>query len=976
MEPVKNLKKETIHLSRMRKMRKAIYKKVATLEAAVHASDEPIPAGMQKDLIYTPISKKRIWGGLYDCAWFRIKGIVPKTAAGKHVVANICIGGEGAVYDGVEPVAAITSVMSYIDRIGASKGKSIVEVSDSATPGTNIEMYIDAGYNGYYNLPFGYGIFRYAYLCMADDDLKDYYYDYLCLASLLSVTKDNERRKELNTLLNKSYAMHRISINSAREILSLQFKGKPEENINFTAIGHSHLDLAWLWPLRETKRKAQRTFANQISNSYQFPSYIYGASQPWQFEYIKNNFPNQYSALRKMAADDKLELQGGMWVEADMNLSSGEAIIRQIQYGKDFFRKEFGKDMQMCWLPDVFGYNGNLPQILKKSGLPYFMTTKLSWNEHNRFPYRSFIWKGIDNSEVLVHMPPDDTYNSAGSPACARHGADNYPERDKTPLALMVYGIGDGGGGPGDVHIELVSRQKNLQGSPCITMGKAIDFFGKLDLYREKLPYHTGELYLEKHQGTYTTQSKSKSFNRRLEYALQTLEALCTLAWQKGMEYPKDKLDKWWKEVLLYQFHDILPGSSITRVYEESHQRYAVILSEITAEKERVLIFLKTGKGISVFNPTSFFRKELIKNDSAWYRTTVEPYAFTTVQPVTDGDVRFSDNSMENAYVILRFSQDGDIISAISKETDKEYAADRLNTLRLYKDKWMFYNAWDIDWNYYKKHSKILKAYKSETFIDGPSVVRRNYYKHKKSTIVQDVILQDGNPVVYFKTACDYRETFRMLRADFDVAINSSFVSCDIQLGTITRSTGNITDIEKAQFEICAHKYVDLSDDKYGISLLNDCKYGHRVKGNRISLNLLRSPVFPDKTADRGEHSFTYALYMHEGELSVDSLAYSYALNKPLEVLQFAVDNISIVSSSNKNVVIETIKRSDSGDGVILRLFESQGTSACCNVKTTLQYTTAVETDLMENELQSIDIGNLSFTPFEIKTIKLKWDNK
>jgi len=973
LESVKSLKKETLHLARLRNIRKAIYIKIATLDVAVHTSKEPIPPGTQKKLNYTAVSKKRIWAGVYGCAWFRIKGIVPKNAAGCHVVIKICIGGEGAVYDDCEPISAITSVLGYAERIGASKGKSIIEISDTAIPNTPIEIYMDAGYNGYYNFPYGYGIFKYAYLCTVNDDLKDYYYDYLCLASLLSVTKDTKRRKEINDLLNKSYAIYRTSIALAREILSSQFQGEPEENIDFTAIGHSHLDIAWLWPVRETKRKAQRTFANQINNSSKYPEYIYGASQPWQFDYIKNNFPKQYSMLKKKVSEDKFELQGGMWVEADMNLSSGEAIIRQILYGKEFFKNEFDKDMLMCWLPDVFGYNGNLPQLLKKSGNPYFMTTKLSWNEHNRFPYRSFIWKGIDDSEVLVHMPPDDTYNSAGSPACARHGADNYSERDKTPHALMVHGIGDGGGGPGDIHIELLSRQKSLKGSPKVTMGKAIDFFQKLNMYRENLPKYKGELYFEKHQGTYTTQGKTKYYNRRSEYSLQTLEALCTLAWKKGMEYPKDKLDKWWKEILLYQFHDILPGSSVNRVYTESHQRYEEILNEIANEKEKVLEFLKTNEGISVFNPTSYTRKEFIKIDDTWYHSTVEPYAFSTVQPVKDYNVSFSDNIMENNYIKLVFSKDGDISSAINKKTNREYAKDNLNTLRIYKDKWRFFNAWDIDWKYYKKHSKVLKAYKSEIFIDGPSVIRRSFYKHRNTTITQNVILYDNSPVVYFKTNCNYHETFKMLRADFDFAVNSSFVSCDIQLGTITRSTGNTTDIEKAQFEICAHKYVDVSEKTHGISIMNDCKYGYRSKNNRISLCLLRSPVFPDKTADKGEHSFTYAMYLHDNELGVDTLAYSYELNKPLEVIRHATDSISLASTDNENVVIETIKKSHTDDGIILRLFESQGKPAICSINTIFKYTEVFETDLMENELKNIDITSLSFTPFEIKTIKLKW---
>lgn len=954
-------------------MRSAIYTKIAPLQVSIHPSAEPIPAGSQYDLTYRPIHGKHVWGGVYDCAWFRMRGSVPGSASGKHIVAHMNVGGEGAVYQGTEPQSAITLVMSYIDRLQSSVGKTVIEVARQAEANQPVEFYLDAGYNGYYGYPFGWGIFQYADLCAVDDDLLTYYYDYFCITSLLSTTIGKSERDKLETLLDESYTARKVSVEKARSILKPLFEGQPDESVAFTAIGHSHLDLAWLWPIRETKRKAQRTFANQLTNAARYPGYVYGASQPWQFEYIKNNAPQQFAALQQMANRGQLELQGGMWVEADTNLASGEALIRQIHYGKDFFCNEFGEEMKMCWLPDVFGYNGNLPQILKKSGLPYFMTTKLSWNEHNRFPYRSFVWSGIDGSRVLVHMPPDDNYNSAGSPACARHAVDNYTEREQAPEGLLVYGIGDGGGGPGEAHIELVMRQQSLAGSPRVTAGKAVDFFGKLDQYRDKLPIYKGELYLEKHQGTYTTQAANKAYNRRSEYALQTLEALCTLAWQKGRAYPQAKLDAWWKEVLLYQFHDILPGSSITRVYEESRERYKTILGEIDDERAEVMAFLANGSGTTAFNPTSYERQEFVRQDGSWCQANLAPYGFAPLQEVPPhSDLHFDENSIENDHIRVRFSDEGDILSAVSKKDGAEYTAGHLNTLRLYRDKWLFYNAWDIDWKYFEKSSLELKAYRHESFMDGPSVVRRSYYKHGRTTLTQDVVLYTDRPVIYFQTHCDFHETFKMLRADFDLAIQSPLVTCDIQLGSIQRSTGDTTDIEKAQFEICAHKYVDLSDGVRGASLLNDSKYGHRVKGNRISLNLLRSPIYPDKKADRGQHQFTYALFLHQGGCGTETLMHSYALNKPVSLSPGMVDAASIARTDAPAVVVETIKRAHQGDGVVIRLYESQGSPATCGLQTLFSYKTAVETDLMEIELGEIDLKQLTFTPFEIKTLKLK----
>ncbi|MBA4383926.1 MAG: alpha-mannosidase, partial [Anaerolinea sp.] len=636
---------------------------------------------------------------------------------------------------------------------------------------------------------------------------------------------------------------------------------------------------------------------------------------------------------------------------------------------------EFDQEMKMCWLPDVFGYNGNLPQILLKSGLPYFMTTKLSWNAHNRFPYRSFVWNGIDGSQVLVHMPPDDNYNSAGSPACARHAADNYTELEQAPEGLLVYGIGDGGGGPGEAHIELVKRQRSLEGSPRVIPGTAIDFFNKLDRYRDKLPTYNGELYLEKHQGTYTTQATNKAYNRRCEYALQNLEALSALAWQKGHAYPQEKLDAWWKEVLLYQFHDILPGSSVQRVYEESRARYETILHEIDDERVEVMNFLSGASGTTAFNPTSFDRKEFIRKDGAWFHANLAPYGFAPLQELPrQSGLKFSADSIENEHIHVRFSDQGDILSAVTKNDGVEFAESRLNTLRLYRDKWLFYNAWDIDWKYFEKKNQVLKAFRHESYIDGPTVVRRSYYKHGRTTLTQDVVLYTDRPIIYFQTNCDYHETFKMLRADFDLAIKSPYVTCDIQLGSIKRSTGDVTDVEKAQFEICAHKYVDLSDEVHGASLLNDCKYGHRVKNNRISLNLLRSPIYPDKTADRGNHNFTYALFLHNGGCGTETLKHSYTLNKSVYLAQGQVDVVSMAQTDTPAVVIETIKRAHKGDGVVIRLFESQGAPAVCRLQTLFSSQIVVETDLMENELGNININinKLEFTPFEIKTIKFK----
>lgn len=972
MEPMENLKKEKKQLKRLSQLREMVYTNVATPEVFVHESDEPILPSEKEKLEYKKIEKGHVWAGVFGCAWFHVVGNVPKSCVGKHVVLHIDVGGEGLVYDGVEPVKGITNVVTYLDKVSAPIGKSIVEISKCSSGNERVDLFFDCGYNSFFNKLIGKGKFRYAHIAIVNEEARDLYYDYLTFASLLSITENKVEREKLNVLLDCSFNFAiKGEISKAREVFSPLLNGKADETLKFTAVGHSHLDLAWLWPLRETKRKAERTFANQLYNLEEYDNYIYGASQPQQFEWIKNKCPKQYEALKRRIVEGKIEPQGGMWVESDTNVTSGESLIMQIFYGKKFFADEFGQDMRICWLPDVFGYNANLPQILKKSDIPYFLTIKLSWNEHNRFPHRSFKWVGIDGSEVLVHMPPDETYNSCGSPACAKNAKNNFSEKHLIDEAVILFGVGDGGGGPSEAHIEMISRQENLQGCPKITTGKAIDFFDRMNCKKQNLPTYNGELYLEKHQGTYTTQGRNKRFNRQSEFALQDLQALLALAYTRGFKYPQEQLDLWWKEILLYQFHDIIPGSSIQRVYDESRARYAVILEEIAKKKEEVIRFLcEDGDEKFVFNPTSFDREQVFGGNKA-SKVRVGAYAFAKVQSVdVDNKIGEIENGITNGILDVKFNKHGEIVSLRDKN-GVEFAKEYLNRLKLFFDRPLHYNAWDIHWKYHNQKGKTLKAFKFETVVENGKIIRKNYYKHFKTTIIQEVSLTSKDDKVEIKTYCDFHEIFKMLRAEFEPTVKSDEVKCDIQFGSINRTTHDETAIEKAQFEICAHKYVDVSDDSKGFSLLNDCKYGHRVKNGLISLNLLRSPKYPDRKADIGEHVFTYALYPHADKCGVDTLKESYFLNKPL--IEISAKNCPnfIARTTNESVVCETIKKAYDQNGIIVRLYEGDGKTAKTALQVGFEFEKAFEVNLIEKNNSPIDLNDLSFTPFEIKTILL-----
>ena len=938
---------------RLEALRKKAFRPCGSLRVSVSTSREPVPPEEKDALKYRPLLPGGVWAlHVYDCAWFHVTGALPADRARKNYVILINIGGEGLVYanDGT-PCEFVTFKMNPVDSLSAERGKNTVRLTDAIVKDGKIDFFMDAGFNGAFSLaPFGLGVLRYARLAEKDDAYYAFYYDYLAVLSLYADLPEGEGA-EIPDALDKAYNTAMAGDPAAaREILRPVLTAGPAD-FTLWAVGHSHLDLAWLWPVRETKRKSARTFTKQLNNIDLYPGYIYGASQPWQFEYLRDHRPALWQRIKAQVASGRIEPQGGMYVEADTNLSGGEALIRQLYYGKTFFRTEFGQEMQICWLPDVFGYNGNLPQILKGAGILYFFTIKLSWNEHNKFPYRSFNWKGIDGSEVLVHMAPDEDYNSSALPSSTRHAYRNYPEKEVSGEALYVYGVGDGGGGPGEAFIELLSRQQTLAFTPQVRFSTALGFFKKLETCREKLPAYQGELYLEKHQGTYTTQGRNKRFNRKTEYALEDAETLCAAAWLQGRPYPQEKLDAWWKEALLYQFHDIIPGSSVTRVYRESTARYAEMLKEIESEQRDALRFL-AGEGAEnlVYDPLTFgaAARPKEKEDDALF---------------------VSGSVLKNRFLTVTFARDGEITSLVAAD-GTQFAAGRLNSLRLFYDKPLYFNAWDIDWKYHDRRGVTLKAYKHEVIKEKTRVVRVNHYRHGRTKIRQEVSLGAQDDFLTVRTEINWHELFRMLRAEFLPAVAADEVSCDIQYGTIRRSTGDKTPLQKAQFEICAHKYVDVSDGEKGFSLLNDCKYGHRVKEGLISLNLLRSPVFPDPHADRGKHTFTYALYPHKGALSKETLSRAYRLNKPPVPFTGAHGFKPLVSVDNDAVVAQLVKKAYDGNALVVRLYESQGKAARAALKTDFQYQSALETDLMEENGVPADPENLTFRPFEIKTVK------
>lgn len=961
----------------LRKLRSECYTKVGTLNACYSPSSEPVPFGEKDGLEYQPIKVGAVWSAeCYGSAWFRFTGKIPESAKGRRVALLIGDGGEGCIYDAAgQPIKGISDIGAFIDFAQPHIGKRYFELAECAEGGEDIDYFMDAGNNHKPTDLNKTAALKQADIVVVNDEIKKVYYDVLALLFQESVTQNGTAKeksigKSVKAAINK--VLKERNVAAASEILEREMANG--EKLPFTAYttGHAHLDLAWLWPIRETQRKAVRTFVNQLYNMDKYPDYIFGASQPQQFEWIEKRYPELFEKLKEKIASGQLEVQGGMWVECDTNVPCGESIIRQNLYGKRYWKEKFGKDMRMCWLPDVFGFSGNMPQILKKCGIDYFLTIKLSWNEHNKFPHRTFIWEGIDDSSVIVHMPPDETYNSEGNAWTFDNCLKNYPEKDKLNYFAVLFGVGDGGGGPGEGHIEMVERAKKMAGLPTVKNSKAIDFFDRLKQDEDKLVRHKGELYLEKHQGTYTSQAKNKLLNRRIEFALHNTEFLCALAERHGVDYPKEKLDEIWKEVLLYQFHDIIPGSSIARVYTESVARYEKMLEELNELRKTAIRAMAGGEGLSAINATSYAIDRPVMYKDKWYRMNLQPYSAAKLVPWQgkNDSLKAGDNYIESELFKVCFDPYGNITGLTDKKTGKEYCSRYLNKLNVYRDKRLYYNAWDISIKYTKHAPAEFKLVSYSTLITDCSVIRENVYRYNRSKIIQKVVLTTGRPFVDFVTTVDWQETHKMLRADFRPSVFSDKVTCDIQMGNLKRSTKDVTKVEKAQFEIAAHKWIDVGDNE-GFGIITDSKYGWRVKEGLISLNLLRSPMFPAPNADKGIHNINYALYPHSGDYNTaDIQREAYLYNNRPAIVECDLEIPSVFVSSDTHIVIETVKRAEDGKGIVVRAYEDSGVERTADIVTDI-VGTVYETDLLENPIGQAQLSAVKFKPFEIKTFKI-----
>ncbi|MCI8360287.1 MAG: alpha-mannosidase [Clostridiales bacterium] len=973
-----------------------VYTVVEPLTVEAFRTDEPVPyAERASGERITPAFGEK-WGKLWDCAWFHATGTVPDACAGKEVVLKIDISGEACVFNEKgEPVKGLTTFTVMWEAAPGSSGKRIYKFLKEAKGGEPVDIWFDAGNNDLFGNEQG-SMLRDCHICTLNENIRQLYYDFMVLNDLLRCLPEKSSRRERvffklykAACLLKSYSDEEVL--AARAVLKEELDKKGgDPSVKVTAIGHSHMDLAWLWPIRETKRKVARTFATVLELMERYPDYRYGASQPQQYEWVKELHPQMYEDIKKRVKEGRWELQGGAWVEADANVPSGESLVRQLLYGKRFFKQEFGQEVDNYWLPDVFGYSAALPQILKKSGVDYFMTQKLSWNEHNRFPHHTFNWEGIDGTKVLAHMLPEDTYNGAATP-CGVHKIDaDYLDSGVCDEALMLFGIGDGGGGPAPAHLEQLDRMKDLNGLLPVEQGFAADFFHRIAGNMADYITYKGELYLEKHQGTYTTQANNKKYNRLMELNLHELEFAAVLAAEvEETAYPREEIDAIWKEMLLYQFHDILPGSSIKRVYDESVPRYRALLARVRELTDGYYQRFAAAVGapagaVIAFNSTSYQRQEWVQTKNGPVRVAVPPMGYAvaegTAAPVRD--LTAGALSIESDKVKVVFNEDGSIASVYDKALGRNVLAEgsRGNVLALYEDKG---DCWDIPITYRDKAPDQFKLVSQKAYIDEsiPAAVMEQAYAYGNSTLTQKIRIQSGEGRVDFVTHADWHENELMLRASFQTAVLTDQAACNIQFGKLYRSAVNRTSQDMAQFEICCHQYVDLSEADFGVALLNNCKYGHYVKDGMLDINLLRSQNHPGKEADRGEHDFTYSIYSHAGnEIQGGVTKEARRLNQPLKLYTLPgggglEPSASLFSVDRENVVVDTVKFAEDSRDIILRVYEAEGMRGKARIFLPAGIKKAVLTNLMEEEDRPLELSKgcvtLDFGPYTIHTIKL-----
>ena len=1022
-------------------LKKELYQPIGEIEWVAHKTKEYLTPEEALASDFEPVAPGYTWGETWEYCWFKGKVVIPKGVDGKRIVMNLNPGGESTIFVNGEAFGTYRADWILTDH------HYMVDnyLTRDAKAGDTYDILMET-YAGHYYATAGYGCYTGPVLpeggqfvdplkegarrtlgkCtygIWNEDAYQLYMDVDTLFRLLDVLDDTSLRAskicdalEQFTLIvdfEQDRATRNASYIKAREALRPYMQATNGSTMPvFYAVGNAHLDLAWCWPLAETYRKTARTFAAQLRLLEEYPDYKFIVSQPACYEMVREHYPELFERIKQAAKDGRWIADGAMWVEPDTNMAGGEALIRQFIYGKRYYKEVFDVDSELLWLPDTFGYTAALPQILNNCGVKYLVTQKIFWsyNKGEQFPYHYFKWRGMDGSEITSFLPT--RYEYFTHPTEANEVWKNRSQARDLDAFLYPFGYGDGGGGPTRDHIEYALRQKDLEGGVKIKIADPVEFFEDMQAQKgDPKNTYVGELYFTAHRGTYTVQAAVKKGNRKSEEALRELELWAVPAALAGSAYPKAEAEALWKDVLLNQFHDILPGSSIARVYVEAEKLHNKVITEANALRENAQKALLGGNesAVTVFNSLGFERKALVilpegfekgaftadgkyvpvENTAEGLKALVTLPSCGAISLVPAEKARRGKKSvtltetktgfvMENALVRAAVNKRGEVTSFILKKSGREFAAGAMNRFRLFKDVPRRWDGWDIDSNYVYQEIEGAYGIRVEPVSDGIEAVLKVTGKLLDSTYTQYIRLAKDSKRIEFETEVDWKELHRLLKVGFPVDVYAENAINEMQFGYVERPTHRSRPYDKERFEVCNHRYTALRDNSHGAAIMNDCKYGISVNENSMELTLLRSGACPDLRTDNRVHNFTYAFTAWEGDFaSSDVVKQGYELGIKPAVVQGGALDAGYLSVDNDNIIIDTVKMAEDGSGdIIVRLYESKKAAASAKLHVALaKKFKATSCDMLENVKSKLPAANgaidLAFRAFEIKTVRI-----
>lgn len=996
------------------RIRPALHTPVAPLQLAVWhvpGDGEPVPPARALSAEYQPAELGLAWGTPWRTSWFHLTGSVPASAAGSVIEIVLDLGwdnrysgfrGEGLVY---RPDASPVK--------GLHPRNNTVPVADPADGGEEIDLYVEAAANpqieGFRPTPLGdratagdRPIYRVtaADIAIYHPEVAGLIADLEVLGELAELLPaDSTRAAHLWAAISR--ALDRLdpadipgTAPAARAALAPELALRaPDGAHTVTAVAHSHIDSAWLWPTRETIRKVARTTSNVVALLEANPDVVYAMSSAQQYEWIQRHRPEVFALVAEQVRAGRFLPVGGMWVESDTNLVGGEAMARQFTMGQRYFRDTFGITCREGWLPDSFGYTAAMPQIMKLAGLRYFLTQKISWNRVNQFPHHTFWWEGIDGTRIFTHFPPADTYGAEVTARELLRAEAQFRDKAVATRSLLPFGYGDGGGGPTREMVARARRFADLSGAPRVEFDSPAGFFARAETEYPDPPVWTGELYLEIHRGTYTSQARTKQGNRRCEHLLREAELWCATAAVRGLaDYPYEELDRIWRTVLLNQFHDILPGSGIAWVANQARAEYHAAVEDLTTMIVRAQAHLsgRADDGSTMpFNAAPFPRHGIPAMGAA-----AQHSATGTVYQHTEG----SDLVLDNGILRVTVDERG-IVTAV---TDLRSGRDVLppggtaNLLQLHTDAPAQWDAWDVDPDYRRTVTDLTALDRMHVDTFGDHAVRVTIDRtFGGSSVSQDITLQAGADQLEFCNSVDWHERESLLKAAFDVDVHTDHAAYETQFGHVVRPTHTNTSWDAARFEVCAHRWVHLAEPGYGVAVVNDASYGHDVTRrprpgggtySTVRLSLLRAPRYPDPEADQGRHVMRYALVA--GASVLDAVRAGYAINLPVGTINGIRPVRPLISiQGDGSVIVESVKLADDRSGdVVVRAYEALGGRATATLRTSFPLRRVIETDLLEDDLAAADPdgsvpraltgggpdhADLALRPFQIVTLRL-----